>query len=305
MPEYSVVVPVYNSEKTLEELYERLEKVFAALGRTFELLFVEDGGRDDSWQVIGSLQKKYPAIIKGIKLSKNFGQHNALICGFNHVSGQFIITLDDDLQTPPEEIPKLIATQQRETADLVYAIYANKKHHQVRNIGSYVIKRVFKIVFNAKPDASSFRLISRNLIDKIIRHNQNFVFIDGLLHWHTTNIAYQVTDHHDRKHGQSNYNLYKLIQLSSNLFFNFTVIPLRIITSVGILVSIISFLLGVYFLINKFYYNIPVQGYTSLVTIILFSTSMIMISLGVIGEYISRIYMLQNNKPQYSIEKKI
>lgn len=305
MPIYSVVVPVYNSEKTLEELYDRVNKVFVGLQASYEIIFVEDCGRDQSWTVIESLKIKYPGVIKGIKLSKNFGQHNALICGFNEVSGDYIITMDDDLQTPPEEIPKLILKQKAENAEMVYAIYENKKHHQVRNIGSYLIKRVFKIVFNAKPDASSFRLISRNLTNKVIQHNQNFVFIDGLLHWHTNNIAYQVTEHHDRKHGTSNYSLFKLIQLSSNLFFNFTVIPLRIITTVGILVSIISFLLGVYFLVNKFYYDIPVQGYTSLVTIILFSTSMMMISLGVIGEYISRIYMLQNNKPQYSIEKKI
>jgi glycosyltransferase involved in cell wall biosynthesis len=305
MPIYSVVVPVYNSEKTLEELYDRVNKVFVGLQASYEIIFVEDCGRDQSWTVIESLKNKYPGVIKGIKLSKNFGQHNALICGFNEVSGDYIITMDDDLQTPPEEIPKLILKQKAENAEMVYAIYENKKHHQVRNIGSYLIKRVFKIVFNAKPDASSFRLISRNLTNKVIQHNQNFVFIDGLLHWHTNNIAYQVTEHHDRKHGTSNYSLFKLIQLSSNLFFNFTVIPLRIITTVGILVSIISFLLGVYFLVNKFYYDIPVQGYTSLVTIILFSTSMMMISLGVIGEYISRIYMLQNNKPQYSIEKKI
>ena len=305
MPIYSVVVPVYNSEKTLEELYDRVNKVFVGLQASYEIIFVEDCGRDQSWTVIESLKIKYPGVIKGIKLSKNFGQHNALICGFNEVSGDYIITMDDDLQTPPEEIPKLILKQKAENAEMVYAIYENKKHHQVRNIGSYLIKRVFKIVFNAKPDASSFRLISRNLTNKVIQHNQNFVFIDGLLQWHTNNIAYQVTEHHDRKHGTSNYSLFKLIQLSSNLFFNFTVIPLRIITTVGILVSIISFLLGVYFLVNKFYYDIPVQGYTSLVTIILFSTSMMMISLGVIGEYISRIYMLQNNKPQYSIEKKI
>ncbi len=305
MPIYSVVVPVYNSEKTLGELYERVNKVFVGLNASFEIIFVEDCGRDNSWAVIESLQKLHPTVVKGIKLSKNFGQHNALICGFNQVSGDYIITIDDDLQTPPEEIPKLIEKQKTENVEMVYAIYENKKHHQVRNIGSYLIKRVFKIVFNAKPDASSFRLISRNLTNKVIQHNQNFVFIDGLLHWHTNNIAYQVTEHHDRKHGESNYNLFKLIQLSSNLFFNFTVIPLRIITTVGILVSIVSFLLGVYFLINKFYFDIPVEGYTSLVTIILFSTSMIMISLGVTGEYISRIYMLQNNKPQYSIEKKI
>ncbi len=298
---YSVVVPVYNSEKTLLELYNRLEVVFKTLEFTFEIVFVEDCGSDNSWQIIELLQNKYSNVI-GIKLARNYGQHNAIMCGFNHAKGEFIITIDDDLQTPPEEIPKLIAKQKNENRDLVYAVYDEKKHNGFRNIGSYVIKSVFKIVFNAKPDGSSYRLIRKSLIDKVIMHKQNFVFIDGILHWHTNNIGYQITEHHNRKFGKSNYNIYKLLTLATNLFFNFTVIPLRIITVVGILVSVISFLLGAYFGIKKIFYDIPI-GYTSIITVILFSTSLIMISIGVIGEYLSRIYMLQNNKPQYSIEK--
>ncbi len=301
----SIVVPVYKSENTLVELTKRIGTSLQDIcGTNYEIIFVEDCGGDNSWQVIEQLKKELPDNIRGIKLSRNFGQHNAILCGFNSIKGDFVITMDDDLQNPPEEIPKLFAKQKETNADLVYAIYDDKKHSGVRNLGSYLVKKVFKIVFNAKPDGSSFRLMRANLVQKLTVHNQNFVFIDGLIHWHTSNIAYQYTEHHARKHGSSNYTWTKLIQLTTNLFFNFTVIPLRIITVVGIIVSILSFLMGLFFGIRKLFYDMPL-GYTSLVTSILFSTSLIMISLGVIGEYISRIYMLQNNKPQFSIEKHI
>ena len=302
----SVLVPVYKSEKTLEALMERiyntLQPIFA---ERFEVIFIEDCGGGPSWNIIESLKMKYPSHVIGLKLSKNFGQHNALMCGMNYASGEFIVTIDDDLQIPPEEIIKLIAKQKETNADMVYGTFGEKKHNQVRNLGSWVIRRVFKIVFNAKPDATAFRLISKNLASKLIEHKQSHVFIDGFIHWHTQNIQYQPVDHKEREFGTSNYTVKKLFSLTFNLFFNFTVLPLRVITFLGIIFSIISFFIGLYIIYVKIFYGVPVPGYTSLATIVLFTSSMMMMSMGIVGEYISRIFMSLNNKPQFSIEKRI
>ncbi len=302
----SILVPVYKSEETLESLMQRInDTLFPVYKNEYEVIFIEDCGGGKSWNIIEHLKSTYPNNIIGIKLSRNFGQHNALMCGLNYASGDIIITIDDDLQIPPEEIINLIKKHNETNADLVYGTFGDKKHNQVRNLGSWVIKRVFKIVFNAKPDATAFRLITKSLAKKLIEHKQNHVFLDGFIHWHTQNIQYQNVEHKTRQFGSSTYTVKKLLSLTFNLFFNFTVIPLRVITFLGIVFSIISFLIGLYMIYVKIYYGVPVQGYTSLATIILFTSSMMMMSMGIVGEYISRIFMSLNNKPQYSIEKKI
>ncbi len=298
---YSIVVPVYRSNTTLMPLADRVAAVFQEIKEAYEIVFVEDCGGGNSWEVLRTIKEKYKDKITIIKLSKNVGQHNAIMCGFNHVKGDYVVTIDDDLQCPPEEIKKLIVEAKNTNAELVYGIYVNKKHHVIRNYASNWVKYIFKIVFDAKPDGSSFRLLKRTLVDKLLRHTQPFVFIDGLLHWHTKQISYCVVEHLERQHGSSTYTISKLINLTSNLIFNFTVLPLRGITYIGTLTSLVSFFIGFYFIYNKFVHDVPI-GYTSLVVTILFSTGLILISLGIIGEYLSRIYMLQNNKPQYSIE---
>lgn len=299
---YSIIVPVYRSEQTLELLATRVKSVFEELNADYEIVFVEDCGGGKSWEVLKEVRNLYPHHTTIIKLSKNSGQHNAIMCGLNHVKGDYIITIDDDLQCPPEEIPKLIAQLQLTNTDLVYGMYGEKKHHFLRNLGSWWVWKLFESVFKADPRITSFRIIRRNLVAKLIEHKQPFVFIDGLLHWHTNNISRIVVNHQNREYGASTYTIAKLISLTSNLFFNFTVIPLRAVTYFGVLVAMMSFILGIYFLFHKLYYDVP-MGYTSLIVTMLFSTGTILISLGIIGEYLSRIYMLQNHKPQYSIEQ--
>jgi glycosyltransferase involved in cell wall biosynthesis len=297
---YSIIVPVYKSEETLKLLASRVKKVFEELNADYEIIFVEDCGGGNSWEVLKDIKILYPHHITIIKLSRNVGQHNAIMCGFNHAKGNYIITMDDDLQCPPEEIPKLIAKIACQNNDFVYGIYTTKNHNKIRNWGSSWIKAIFSFVFNAKPDGSSFRIIQRSLLNKLVAHKQNNVFIDGLLHWHTTNIGYCEVTHEKRAVGNSTYTIDKLVELTMNLIFNFTILPLRIITYTGFLISFISFIFGCYFTYNKLIHNVPI-GYTSLIVTVSFSTSIILMSLGVIGEYLSRIYLLQSQKPQYSI----
>ncbi len=303
-PIYSVVVPVYNSQYTLRELFERLHKVFNSISKTYEVIFVNDCSRDGSWQVLETLQKDFPEQVVAIHLSRNFGQHNALMCGFNHVKGDFVITIDDDLQIPPEEILKLITRQAETEADLIYGVYEKKKHNPFRNLGSLLVQKVFQRIFKNQGDITSFKLFKSSLCDSVKQHRQSFVFIDGLLHWHTQYIDYQLVRHEQRKEGRSGYSLKKLLLLTSNLLFNFTTYPLKMIIYLGMTVALVSFLVGIVFIVMKIIYDVPL-GFTALIVSIFFSTGILLIVLGVVGEYISRIYSLQNDKPQFSIRKKL
>ncbi len=300
---YSVIVPVFNSEKTLEEICDRISAVFETLHKSFEILFIDDGSTDNSWDKIIMLKQKSPESVKAIKLSKNFGQHNATFCGLNFAEGDFIITIDDDLQTPPEEIPKLINTMNDDNSDMVYGYYKNKKHSAFRNTGSAMLKKTGKLLKKSKGEGSSFRLFTKELSEKILKHSQNFVFIDELLLWYTDDISFASVEHFKRKEGSSGYSKIKLINLALNLMVYYSAIPLKIMTWGGLISSVISFLTGLYFLLRKIiFHHVPV-GYTSLIVAILFSTSLIIFSLGIIGEYIYRMYMLQNKKPSFSIKK--
>jgi len=299
--EYSVVVPVFNSEASLEELFSQLTAVLDQTGKQYELIFVDDGSLDRSWDVMKEIKEAHPENFTAIRLAKNFGQHSATFCGFNFVKGNFVITIDDDLQCPPEEIPKLIKTMEDTDAELVYGIYKKTKRSMLRNLGSHSFRQAVQILGKPK-EGSSFRLISKNIISKIILHHQNFVFIDEILHWYTDYIGLAVVEHHKRKYKQSGYSNRKIWGMLANLMFYYTTAPLKLMVYGGLISSVFFFFLSIFFILKKLLLDVPL-GYTSLIVAILFSTSLILLSLGVIGEYLSRIYMVQNKKPLYSVKK--
>jgi polyisoprenyl-phosphate glycosyltransferase len=301
-PEYSVIVPVYNSENSLEQLFSRIKTVFSSIEKKFEVVFVDDCSLDKSWEVLVQLKKQHPEEIVAIRLSRNFGQHNAIFCGMEYAQGDMLITIDDDLQIPPEEIPKLINKFNETDADLVYGYYGKKKHSLFRNFGSYFIKKSSRILLQSPGEGSSFRLLTSGLAKNILKHNQHFMYIDELLLWYTGNISFVQVDHQKRMMSQSGYSTWKLMKLSFNLIIYYTAVPLRIMTYGGFILSILSFFLAIRFIIKKLIHDVPL-GYTSLIVAILFSTSIIMLCLGMIGEYLTRIYMVQNKKPPYSIKK--
>jgi undecaprenyl-phosphate 4-deoxy-4-formamido-L-arabinose transferase len=263
---------------------------------------VDDGSRDSSWEVLKQLKEKQPNIVTAIRLAKNFGQHSATFCGFNFAKGNFIITIDDDLQCPPEEIPKLVRVLEEADAELVYGIYNKKKQSLLRNIGSESFKKSASLVVGSSKDGSSFRLISKNIIQKIIIHHQNFVFIDEILHWYTEYIALAFVEHHKRKYKSTGYSNRKIWGLVANLMYYYTTAPLKLMVYGGLISSVFFFILSVFFVLKKILLNVPL-GYTSLIVAILFSTSLILLCLGIIGEYLSRIYMVQSKKPLYSVKK--
>ena len=299
---YSVVVPVFNGDATLEELVNRTAKLFQKLDATYEIIFVDDGSRDDSWEVLKKLKESNYEAVKAIKLSKNYGQHNAIFCGLNFVSGEYIITIDDDLQNPPEEIEKLIARHEETQADLVYGYFKRKKHSFWRNVASKMFKSFARKLQDAPGEGSSFKIIERHLVDKILKHHQNFVYIDELFLWYTEDIEFVEVAHIARKHNKSGYTHGKLLKLFFDVTIYYTAIPLKIMTYLGLLSSIVSLGFAIRFIIRKLFFDVPL-GYTSIIVTILFAASLILFSLGIIGEYLNRIYIVQNKKPPYSIKK--
>ena len=298
----SVIIPVYNSEQTLEELFGKIKITFEELGKSYEIIAIEDGSSDNSWEVLESLKKEYPSLLTIIRLTKNYGQHNATLCGFEYSSGELLITIDDDMQICPSEIKKLYSQYREAEADLIYGFYKKKRHSLLRNLGSKFLKKSSKKLFKAPGEGSSFRLIKKELAKKILHHLQNFVFIDELLLWYTDNIDFVEVKHERRKYHGSGYSYIKLFKIFTNIIIYYTAVPLKIMTYGGFILSIFTFMIGLRYIYRWVFFNIS-PGFTSLIVAILFSTSIILLCLGVIGEYLRRIYTVQNKKPPYSIKK--
>lgn len=301
MPDYSVIVPVYNSCESLKELYTKISQTISSIGKSYEVIFVDDASTDCSWEVLTELQLTFPDNLVAIRLAKNFGQHNATLCGIASATSEYIITIDDDLQNPPSEIIKLIDRMKVTDADLVYGIYTSKQHSIVRNLGSAALKSSSRRVFQTKGNGSSFRLIKSALARNLLNHQINFIYIDELFNWYTNNIEFATVDHHKRPYQKSNYSSGSLIKMLSNLVIYYTAVPLQLMVYGGFISSLLSFVAGIIFIYKKLVNDVPL-GFTAMIVTVLFSTSIILLSLGVLGEYLSRIYNVQNRKPPYSIK---
>ena len=296
----SVVIPVYNASSVLYELQKKIESVFSEIATPYQLVFVDDCSKDDSWSVIKDIKSKFPDKITAIRLAKNFGQHNAISCGFHYCAGDYVITMDDDMQHPAEEIPKLIKCAVETGADLVYGISDNYKRSMDRNAFSRLFKVTTRMSSTSTSEGSSFRLLKKSLVKKIISHNQQFVFIDELASWYTSNIQFVNVTHNTSALKESRYTGSKLMRLYFNLVFGYNGTLLKIITYLGISSSFISFLVGVFFLIKKIFFNVRV-GFTGIVVSITFTAGVILLSIGIIGEYMRRMYNILNAQPQHSI----
>ena len=297
---YSVVIPAYNCKGTIKQLCTEIVETFDEVSETVEIVIVNDGGEIDAWNEIQEVYDDFHERITVIRFTKNYGQHNAILCGIDNSVGDFIITIDDDLQIRPKEILKLIEESKNSNLDLIYGVYQKKHHSLLKNLGSSYIKKVSKIVLKSPGDGSSFRLITRKLAIEILQHSQSFVFIDELLLWYTDSIGFVVVEHEKRKDSKSGYSPLKLFNITTH----YTAIPLKIMTYAGIVFSFLSFLLGLYFIYRKLFKDVPL-GYTSVIVTVLFSTSIILLSLGIVGQYLYKLYQAQNKKPSYTIKKKL
>jgi glycosyltransferase involved in cell wall biosynthesis len=298
----SVVVPVYNSASVLNELADVLEKCFATLNLSYQLVLVDDCSKDDSWKVIKEIKANNPGKVTAIRMAKNFSQHNAIFCGFRYCNGDLILTIDDDLQHPVEEISKLIACQAETDADVVYGVSKQYKRSFVRNFFSKGYRVSAKLTAPDYTAGSSFRLMKNNLVKNIITHNQQFVFVDELISWYTTSIKHVSVLHNPSKLNTSRYSGAQLAKLYWDLVFGYNAALLKMITYLGLSSSFVSFVVGSFFIVKKIFYHTRI-GFTGIVVSITFTGGIILLSIGIIGEYMRRMYNILNERPQYSIRE--
>lgn len=300
----SFVIPCYRSEKTIRGVVEEVMAAAEALSDdTYEIILINDGSPDDTFSVIKSLCEA-DTRIKGINLSKNFGQHAALMAGFRHVKGDIVVCLDDDGQTPANEAGKLIAGIE-EGADVVYARYEHKKHSWFRNFGSRLNELMTRVMLG-KPKKlyiSSYFAARRFVIDEVIRYENAYPYVIGLVLRATKNIVNVDVTHREREIGTSGYTLGKLINLWVNGFTSFSVKPLRIATLIGAFCAFMGFCYGIYTIVKKFVNPAVPMGFSSLMSAVVFIGGMQMLLLGLIGEYIGGVYVCMNNSPQYVIKE--
>ena len=299
----SVVIPVYRSQATLPELHRRLTAVLEPIEPSFEIVFVEDCGGDNSWQVIKEIAAA-DARVRGVQLSRNFGQHAATICGFAQAKGDWIATLDDDLEQIPEHLPSLYQ-KALEGHDLVYGVYPERNHKSWRNATSAVARWLFnKAIPSLNYSYTSFRVIRGDLARELERFDSPFPFVDGYLSWLTTRCAAVEVPHGVRTHGASNYTFKKLLTHTINIFVTFSDLPLRMASWLGLMTFMLGMLwLGVIagrFLIG----GISVSGFASIMAGILLFGGVQLLVLGVFGEYLGRMNFKSSKKPLFLIGRR-
>lgn len=306
MDKISFVIPCYNSSKTIVKVTEEIMQTMSGhTDYTYEIILVNDHSPDNTAEVLFDLAKN--KIIKVIDFTRNFGQHSALIAGYKYATGNIIVSLDDDGQTPANQVFDLI-NKLNEGYDVVFASYPKKKHNSFRNLGSKINDLMAKVLINKPKDIylSSYFVTRNYVIKEVVKYNNPYPYISGLLLRATNNVINVPVDHRDREIGASGYTFKKLISLWLNGFTAFSVKPLRIATVVGFICATIGFVYGLWTVINKLFFNTAAPlGYSSLMSILVFIGGMLMIMLGLIGEYIGRIYISINNAPQYVIKKTI
>lgn len=300
-PELSIVIPVFNADKVLDELCQKIKEALGSI--SYEIFLVNDGSKDNSWEKIVELNLKNNRI-KGINLSRNFGQHNAIFCGLNYATGEFVLTMDDDLQHPPDEIPKLLNEIKSSDADLVYGIPLEKMHSKFRNTTSKIVQESAQYFDHSDVGkGSSFRIIKRELVrNLILKFNGSYVFIDEIVHWFGPKISFVNVEHHKSTKEKSTYSKAKLFRLYRDIVVNYSAFPLKLMINIGFFFSIVFAGVGFYFLIKKLFFNVAVEGFSALIISILFSSSLIMMSLGMVGKYIFNMYQQMNGKPLYRVK---
>lgn len=302
----SFVIPCYRSQNTVLKVVDEIEStVKTREGFDYEIILVNDCSPDDVWSVISDLAKKNSRVT-AINLAKNFGQHSALLAGYNHCSGDYVVSLDDDGQTPADEVFKLV-DKLEEGYDIVYASYGEVHQNIIRRLGSNFAKAMSDYMFDIKGDknhGSSYYIARKFVIDEMIKYKNPYPYMGGLVLRVTRNIGFVFVTHRDRMEGRSGYSLRSLINLWLNGFTAFSVKPLRIGSYIGFFTAAAGLLYALYIIIKKIFFHPEMAaGWSSTISVIMFIGGIIMIMLGLIGEYVGRIYICINNSPQYVIKE--
>jgi undecaprenyl-phosphate 4-deoxy-4-formamido-L-arabinose transferase len=301
-PELSLVIPVYNGSRTIGPLVEQTVKIFGST--SFEIVLVNDGSEDDSEMACAELAKKFPQSVTFVHLSRNFGEHSAVLAGFTQAHGRYVAVLDDDGQNPPEEVVRMLDELKRKNYDVVYGHYIEKKHSRFRNLGSRFNDRIATLMLHKPKDLylSSFKVMNRFLVNEIIKYRGPYPYTDGLIYRVTRNIGQIPVEHRVSQSGPSRYTLRRLVRLWLNMFLNFSIKPLRISVYVGLFASCLSIIALVAILVDKLWItkNVTLGIPTVLGSVVFFSGIQLMI-LGLVGEYLGRLYLDQTGTPQYVV----
>lgn len=304
MKKVSFVIPCYRSEHTLPHVVAEIEEKMKTLEQyEYDIFLVNDCSPDDTFGTIRRLCREHENI-KGISFAKNFGQHSALMAGLRHSDGDYVVCLDDDGQTPADEVDKLLEKLE-EGYDAVYAKYEHKQHSAFRNMGSRVNEGMTRVMLGKPADlyVSSYFAVKKFVVNDMVKYENSYPYVIGLVLRATKNITNVIVNHREREEGSSGYTLKKLLGLWFNGFTAFSVKPLRIATGIGAFSALVGFLYGIYTIIKRLVNPAVPMGFSSTMAAIVFFGGMIMLMLGLIGEYVGRIYISLNNSPQYVIRE--
>lgn len=297
----TIVIPVYNGAATIGPLVSELEKALGSL-YALEIVLVNDASPDRSLDACLEAQKKARCRVKVLDLARNFGEHNAVMAGLHHATSEYVVIMDDDFQNPPSEVSKLVE-KAKEGHDVVYTRYPEKKHALWRNWGSSFNNAVATVMLRKPRDLylSSFKLLHSFTVKQILKYEGPYPYIDGLILRVTRRIGVVEVQHADRAQGKSNYTLEKLFRLWMNMFTNFSILPLRIATVLGLLCSALGVIFGILVVIEWLQNpNLPV-GWASVAFLLVMFSGVQLIVMGMVGEYVGRIFMLKNASPQFIV----
>tara|TARA_B110000046_G_scaffold74336_1_gene82296 strand:- start:1222 stop:2160 length:939 start_codon:yes stop_codon:yes gene_type:complete len=302
-PLYSIVIPVYRSEQIIEKTITRIIDISVLKDFNIELVLVNDGSPDNSWSIIETAAQN-DSRIKAINLLKNYGQHTAVYCGIKESTGDFIITMDDDLQNPPEELHHLIE-KINEGYDLVFAEFNQKMHAGFRKLGTRLVSYFNNKIFGKPKDLklTNFRIFTRATANRLIAYKTNYPYIPGLLLMSASKMANVKTEHHAREIGSSNYTLVRILKLMARLLFNYSSYPLTMVSGAGIFISVMSFFAGLFFIAKSVFLGVDVEGWTTIVALLSFLCGFILIMLGIMGEYLARIMNQLASSEPYQIRE--
>jgi undecaprenyl-phosphate 4-deoxy-4-formamido-L-arabinose transferase len=301
-PEISVVIPVYNEEAGLANLFARLYPAMDGLGLPYEVIFVNDGSRDNSVAILAEQYRKRPDVTRVVLFNGNYGQHMAILAGFEQTHGQIVITLDADLQNPPEEIHKLIA-KMREGYDYVGSIRRKRQDSAWRTVASKAMNRVRERITNIHitDQGNMLRAYGRNVIDLVNQCGEVNTFVPALAYKFARKPTEIVVEHEERAAGESKYSLYSLIRLNFDLMTGFSLVPLQMFSLLGMTLSLLSALLVIVLVVRRFLLGAEAEGVFTLFAIAFFFMGVILFGIGLVGEYVGRIYQQVRARPRYVV----
>lgn len=303
---YSVIIPAYNSESIIGETLDRTVSFFEQQGWEYEIIVVNDGSLDDTWSVIHQKAQVTPQIV-AVDLLQNYGQHTALFAGLQNASGDYVVTIDDDLQNPPEEIEKLVAAALEHDYDVVYGRFERKQHASYRRLGSYVIMQINRRIFGQPPDliVTNFRLIRRDVVERVCQYRTPYPYITGLSLMFSNHRGNEWVHHHPRKVGGSNYNFSRLAALVARILFNYSSFPLRFVSGLGFTLAVLGIFLGIYYLLRALISGFAVPGWATIIVLMSLFNSVNLLVVSMLGEYIIRLVRQSSQAQVYYVRKKI